>query len=185
MTKNSIFQNNLKVLQEKMALKNALAVPHLKKVIVNVGIGQAKDNPKFKEIVLENLTAITGQRGKITKAKKAIAGFKIRLGDEVGLVVTLRGKRMDDFIYKLINVVLPRMRDFRGLDPKSFDKDGNFTLAIKEQIIFPEISHEKTEILHGLSIVISTTAKNPHDGQLLLEVLGFPFKNSLLKSNEG
>ncbi len=183
MTKDNIFQDNLKVLQEKMNLKNSLAVPQMTKVVLNVGIGKLKENPKFKEIVLENLMAITGQKPKVTKAKKAISGFKIREGDEVGLVVTLRGKRMNDFIYKLANVVLPRMRDFRGLDPKRFDREGNYTLGLNEQIIFPEISHEKAETLHGLSIVFKTTAQNPHSGQLLLEVLGFPFKNPILKNN--
>lgn len=185
MVKVNIFSKNYQVLKEKMNLKNSLAIPKIIKVTVNVGIGKTKENPKFKEEVIENLKVITSQKPKVTKARKAISGFKIREGDEVGLVVTLRGKRMNDFIYKLAHIVLPRMRDFRGLSPKNFDKNGNFTLGLTEQIVFPEISHEKAENLHGLSITISTTAGNPHDSQLLLEVLGFPFKNSILKHKEG
>lgn len=163
-------------LKEKLQIKNSMAIPKIAKVVINVGIGKTKENPKFKDIVEENLKSITGQKPKITKAKKAISGFKIRQGDNVGEVVTLRGKRMYDFIYKLANIVLPRVRDFRGLDEKGFDKSGNYNLAIKEQIFFPEIVHEKAEVLHGLLISITTTVKNKDEGKILLETFGFPFK---------
>lgn len=163
-------------LAKKLELKNTMAVPNLKKIVINVGIGKNRENPKFKEIVTENLKSITGQQPKVTKAKKAIAGFKIRQNDEIGLVVTLRKDRMYDFAYKLANIVLPRMRDFRGLDEKDFDKAGNFTLALREQVIFPEISHEKAETIHGMSITFVSTAKNLKEGRMLLEALGFPFQ---------
>lgn len=165
-----------KELQAKLNLKNALAVPRIKKVVLNVGIGKSRENPKFAGAVKESLASITGQKPKVTIARQAISGFKVRANDEVGMVVTLRDSRMYDFIYRLANIVLPRLRDFRGLDEKCFDKDGNFTLGITEQIIFPEISHEKQEIIHGMSVTIVTTAKNTKEGRLLLESLGFPFK---------
>ncbi len=154
---------------------NKLAVPKITKVIVHVGIGKARDNQKFVEMVKNNLTAITGQKPALTKTKKAISGFKVREGDIAGLIVTLRGEKMYDFLEKLANVTLPRLRDFRGLDEKSFGKSGNFNLGIKEHIIFPEISHEQ-DAIHGLEITIVTTAKNSKDGQKLLVMLGFPFK---------
>jgi len=163
-------------LEKNLNLKNKMAVPCLIKVVLNVGIGKNQENPKFKESVSANLAAITGQKPKVTRAKKAISGFKIRQNDEIGMVVTLRGGRMYDFTYKLANIVLPRMRDFRGLKKNGFDKNGNFTLAIREQTIFPEISHEKSEILHGMSITFVSSAKNNNEGKLLLEALGFPFE---------
>ncbi|KKQ18206.1 MAG: 50S ribosomal protein L5 [Berkelbacteria bacterium GW2011_GWA1_36_9] len=163
-------------LAQKLELKNKMAVPDLEKIVINVGIGKTRENPKFKEIVTESLKSITGQKPKVTKAKKAISGFKIRQNDEIGLVVTLRKDRMYDFSYKLANIVLPRMRDFRGLDEKDFDRAGNFTLALREQVIFPEISHEKAETIFGMSITFVTTAKDIKEGRILLEALGFPFK---------
>lgn len=170
------FQKNiLPQLQQKFNLSNPMAVPRLEKIVVNVGIGKSKESPQFKEFVVDGLAIITGQKPKVTRAKKAISGFKIRKDDEVGLAVTLRGRRMYDFALKLANIVLPRMRDFRGLNTKGFDRDGNFTLTITEQIIFPEISHEKAETLYGMSITIVTTAKDKEQGQILLEALGFPF----------
>lgn len=171
----------VKKLQEKLNIKNKLAVPRLVKVVINVGTGKNKDNIKHKESVLENLTLITGQKPKITKARKAISGFKVRENDEVGMVVTLRDYRMYDFVYKLANIVLTRLRDFRGLDEKDFDVNGNYTIGIPEQIVFPEIAHEKQDIIHGMSVTIVTTAKNNHEGKILLETFGFPFK----KGNNG
>ena len=159
-----------------MATKNRLALPRLKKIVLNSGTGKARENQKMVDEIRENLALISGQKPKITRAKKAIAGFKVRLNDEVGLVVTLRGSRMDNFAHKLAKIVLPRMRDFRGLSDKGFDYQGNYTLGIPEEIVFPEISNEKSEILHGLSVSIVTTAKNPKEGRMLLEELGFPFK---------
>lgn len=163
-------------LRAKLDLKNDLALPSLAKVVINVGTGKLRENPKFSSTVKVSLMQITGQKPKTTKARKAVSGFKVRQADEIGMMVTLRGSRMYDFIYKLAHVVLPRMRDFRGLSEKGFDKNGNYTLGITEQLIFPEISHEKAEIPHGLSITIVTTAKNTKEGRLLLEALGFPFK---------
>lgn len=169
-------QKIIESLQEKLGLKNKLAVPKLEKIVINVGIGKARENPKFADFVKVSLTAITGQKPKVTTARKAISGFKVRQSEKVGMVVTLRGSRMYDFAHKLANIVLPRMRDFRGLKESGFDKDGNYTLGIAEQIIFPEISHENQEIIHGMSITIVTTAKDTNAGRLLLEALGFPFR---------
>lgn len=163
-------------LKNDLSLKNTFALPKIVKVVINIGIGAAKTNPKFAEIAEKTLIAITGQKPAWRTARMAIAGFKIREGEKVGLVVTLRGQRMIDFITKLANIVLPRIRDFRGLNPKGFDKKGNFSLGISEQIVFPEISHEKAEILHGMTVTIVTSAKNPEDGKKLLEAWGFPFK---------
>ena len=154
--------------------KNRLAVPRLEKVVVNVGTGKIRGNSGLVEGVVKNLAAITGQKPSVRKSRKAISGFKIRENEEVGLTVTLRGDRMYDFLDKLANVTLPRVRDFRGLNPKSFDKDGNFTLGMKEHIYFPEVAHA-TENIHGLEVTIVTTAKNPEEGQKLLTRLGLPF----------
>lgn len=174
--KEMFTQKIIPELTKNLNLKNKMAVPRLIKIVLNVGIGKLKENPKFKESVSANLAAITGQKPKITRAKKAISGFKVRQNDEVGLVVTLRGSRMYDFAEKLANIVLPRMRDFRGLPKNGFDKNGNFTLALSEQTIFPEISHEKAETPHGMSITFVSSAKNNNEGRLLLEALGFPFE---------
>lgn len=157
---------------------NKMALPKLEKIIINVGIGKTRENPQFKSFVEKSLAAITGQKPKVSRAKKAIAGFKVRQNDEIGVVVTLRGKRMTDFAYKLANIVLPRVRDFRGLNEKNFDQKGNFTLGIREQIVFGEISHEQAETLFGMSVTLVTTAKNLEEGRILLESLGFPFKKS-------
>lgn len=181
--KEEFVKNIVPDLMQKLNLKNKMAVPKLQKIVINVGIGKSRENPKFKEIAQSSLTSLTGQKPKITKARKAIAGFKIRQNDEIGLVVTLRGPRMYDFSYKLANIVLPRTRDFRGLKAKGFDKNGNFTLPFEEQIVFPEITHEKAEIMHGMSITFVTTAKNSQEGRILLETLGFPFEKK--KENNG
>ena len=163
-------------LKNELGISNIFALPKLIKVVINIGTGQNKTNPKFAQVASETLTAIAGQKPAVRKAKKAIAGFKTREGDQVGLVVTLRGNKMYDFTDKLANIVLPRLRDFRGLDVKGFDKNGNYTLGIGEQIIFPEITHEKAEIIHGLSITFATTARNAKEGHALVKALGFPFK---------
>ncbi|MFA6493165.1 MAG: 50S ribosomal protein L5 [Patescibacteria group bacterium] len=175
-TAKKVFKENIvKELGQKLEIKNLMAVPKLEKIVINVGIGKTRENPKFKDSAIESLKSITGQKPKITRAKKAIAGFKIRQNDEIGLVVTLRDEKMYDFANKLASIVLPRMRDFRGLKDEGFDKAGNFTLAIQEQLIFPEISHEKSEIVHGMSITFVTTAKDFSQGKALMEALGFPF----------
>lgn len=166
------------LLTKDLGIKNKLALPRLRKVVVNVGIGANKTNPKLTEMVLSNLTAITGQKPVIRKARKAISGFKVRTGDEVGLMVTLRGQRMYDFVQKIAHVTLPRLRDFRGLDPKSFDQAGNFTLGFKEQLIFPEITNEKTEVVHGLEVTMIMNTYNAEHSKQLLVALGFPFKKN-------
>lgn len=163
-------------LMKDLGIKNKLALPKLKKVVINVGIGANKTNPKLTEMVMANLTAITGQKPVIRKARKAISGFKVRTGDEVGLMVTLRGQRMYDFVQKVAHVTLPRLRDFRGLDPKSFDQAGNLTLGFKEQLIFPEIINEKTEVVHGLEMTMIINSNNVENSTKLLVALGFPFK---------
>ncbi len=165
-------------LRNELELQNILDVPKLLKVVINVGTGQAKTNPKFMDVTKATLQAITGQIPVNRKAKTAISGFKIRQGDQVGLVVTLRGTRMYDFIDKLANIVLPRLRDFRGLSTKGFDRNGNYTLGLAEQTIFPEITHEKAETIHGMSITFVTTAVNLKEGQALIKALGFPFQKT-------
>ncbi|AKM82697.1 TPA: 50S ribosomal protein L5 [Candidatus Berkelbacteria bacterium] len=154
---------------------NKMAVPKVEKVVINVGIGKIRANEGLVNQIKKNIEAIAGQKPAVRKAKKAISGFKVREGDEVGLTVTLRGERMYDFMDKLANVTLPRVRDFRGLNPKSFDKKGGFTLGIREHIYFPEVAHS-TENIHGLEVTIVTTAKTPVEAQKLLKLLGFPFK---------
>lgn len=160
--------------------KNKLAVPKIIKVVVSCGIGKFRDNEKMAESVKNNLAEITGQAPKVTHAKKAISGFKVRIGENVGYMVTLRGEKMYAFLDKLANIVLPRVRDFRGLDIKSFDKLGNFNLGVREHIVFPEIA-QHAENLHSLEVTIVTTAKDAKQGKKLLEMLGFPFK----KENNG
>lgn len=155
--------------------KNDLAVPKLEKVVVNVGTGQGLKDTKFNEIVENTLERITGQRSVKTMAKESISNFKIRKGLVVGMMVTLRGKRMYDFVDKLINITLPRVRDFRGLEIKSVDKQGNLNIGFKEHMAFPEIKADEVEKIHGLQVVIITTAKAKAKGIELLKLLGFPF----------
>jgi len=157
---------------------NKMAVPKVVKVIVNVGIGKIRDNEKQVTAIKNNLAAITGQYPATKKAKKAISGFKVREGDNVGLMVTLRGEKMYDFLDKLANITLQRIRDFRGINNDSFDKNGNISIGIRESIYFPEISHE-SENIHSLEITIVTKADNNSDSQKMLEKLGFPFKDKV------
>lgn len=163
-------------LLQDLELTNPFEAPKLEKVVINVGVGDAKDNQKGQTEISENLKKITGQQPVLTKAKKSIAGFKIRTGQPIGLRVTLRADKMYDFLDKLINVALPRLRDFRGLSSKGFDGHGNYNLGIKEQVIFPEIHFDLVERLHGLNITIVTDAKSDHEAQALLTKLGFPFE---------
>lgn len=166
----------IKKLMEKYKYKSIMQVPRIEKVTLNIGIGSAPSNPKLLESAMEELAMITGQRPVKTVAKKSIAAFKIREGMSIGCMVTLRGSRMWEFLYKLIKVALPRVRDFRGLEPKSFDGRGNYNFSIKEQIIFPEINVDKIDFYHGMNITITTTAKTDDEARTLLEYLGFPFK---------
>ncbi len=157
--------------------KNRLEVPHLEKIVLNMGVGEAKENIKTLEAAAAEMAQIAGQRPVITKAKKSVASFKIREGMPIGCKVTLRGKRMYEFFDKLINVALPRVRDFRGVSPKSFDGRGNFSMGIREQLIFPEIIYDKIEKIRGMDIIIVTTAKTDEEARELLRLYGMPFRS--------
>lgn len=164
-------------LKEELKLKNVNAVPKITKVTLNVGLGTyLQKNGKDYSHVVENITKISGQKPVLTKARKSISNFKIREGQIIGIKVTLRGKRMYDFLSKLINITLPRVRDFRGISAKAFDKRGNYSLGLKEHIVFPEINPDDVLHLHGVEIIISTTAKNDKDAFKLLKAYNFPFK---------
>ena len=163
-------------LTEKFGYKNSYEIPKLHKIVLNMGVGEACHNSKLAENVVKQLTKIAGQKALPTLAKKSIAAFKLREGMPVGTMVTLRGERMYDFLQKLIAVVLPRIRDFRGVSAKSFDGRGNYTLGLKEQTLFPEIAYEDVDIVKGLNISIITTAKNDDEARELLAALGMPFK---------
>ncbi len=163
-------------LVERFKYKNLHQAPRIEKVVINMGVGVGKDNPKILEAAVGDLTRITGQRPVITKARKSVASFKLREGMAIGCKVTLRGDRMYDFLDKLFNVALPRVRDFRGISPRSFDGRGNFTLGITEQLIFPEIDYSQIEKIMGMDIVIVTTADTDEEARELLARLGLPFK---------
>ncbi|HHU75444.1 MAG TPA: 50S ribosomal protein L5 [Firmicutes bacterium] len=163
-------------LMEHFSYKNIMQVPRLEKVVVNMGVGEGKENPKLLDAAAGDMALITGQKPIITRAKNSIASFKLREGMSVGCKVTLRGKTMYDFVTKLINVALPRVRDFRGISPKSFDGRGNYSLGLKEQIIFPEIEYDKIEKIQGMDITIVTTAKNDEEARELLKLIGMPFR---------
>jgi len=155
---------------------NVMQVPRLQKVVLNVGLGEAIQNIKLLDSVQAELTSITGQKAVITKAKKAIAGFKLRKGLPIGCMVTLRGDRMYEFLDRFISLALPRIRDFRGVSPKSFDGKGNYSVGLKEQFLFPEIKYDKVQIVHGLDITICTSAKTDNESRALLAHLGMPFR---------
>jgi large subunit ribosomal protein L5 len=157
--------------------KNRMQVPKLDKIVVNMGVGEAIQNIKALESAVADLTMIVGQKPVITKAKKSIATFKLRQGMSIGCRVTLRGDRMYEFFDRLVNVALPRVRDFRGISPKSFDGRGNFALGLKEQIIFPEIDYDKIDKIRGMNIVIGTTARTDDEARQLLKLMGLPFRN--------
>ncbi len=163
---------------EKFGYKNPMAVPRLKKVTINVGLSHGIKDPKFLDIAEETLRRISGQHPQRTLAKKSISNFKIRKGMVVGMAVTLRGRRMYDFVDKLVRVTFPRVRDFRGLSPDSFDAHGNFTVGFRENIAFPEIRPDEIERLHGLEVTVVTSAKTKEEGLGLLRILGFPFAAS-------
>ena len=164
------------VLQKELDIKNIMAVPKLKKVVINMGVGEAANDKKHLESALQNLTEISGQKPITTKARQSVASFKIREGWPLGCKVTLRGSKMYDFIERLIVIAIPRERDFRGLNPKSFDGQGNYSFGIKEQIIFPEINYDNIDNIRGMDICINTTANTKDDALALLKVLDFPFK---------
>ena len=157
--------------------KNRMQVPKLEKIVVNMGVGEAIQNIKALESAVADLSQIVGQKPVITKAKKSIATFKLRQGMSIGCCVTLRGDRMYEFFDRLVNVTLPRVRDFRGISPKSFDGRGNFALGLKEQIIFPEIDYDKIDKIRGMNVVIATSAKTDEEARQLLRLMGLPFRN--------
>jgi len=166
----------LQKLQKELGIKNILALPNLQKVVVNVGLGRALKDEKFLEVALRDLGLITGQKPKVTLAKKSIANFKTREGAPIGAMVTLRGKRMYDFISRLINIALPRTRDFRGIGAKSLDKNNNLTIGIKEHIVFPEVSGEEIKNIFGFEISLVIKAKNKDEAMALYKAMGFPIK---------
>ncbi len=163
-------------LKDKLGVNNVMAVPKLTKVVINMGVGEALTDKKHLESAVNDLELIAGQKAVITKASKSVASFKLREGWPVGCKVTLRGDRMYDFVERLVNIAIPRERDFRGLNPKSFDGQGNYSMGIKEQIIFPEINYDNIDKIRGMDICINTSASNNEDAKALLEVLNFPFK---------
>ena len=162
-------------LMKKFGYKSIMQVPKLDKIVINIGLGDTRENPKALENAINDLTQITGQKPVVTKARKSIAAFKIREGVNIGCKVTLRNDKMYDFAYKLMNVALPRVRDFRGVSNNSFDGRGNYSLGIKEQLIFPEIEYDKVDKLRGMDIVFVTTAKTDEEAAELLKLLGMPF----------
>jgi large subunit ribosomal protein L5 len=163
-------------LMKELALKNPMQVPRLEKIVVNMGLGEALANNKILESAVDQLGAITGQKPVVTRARKSIANFKLRQGQAIGCAVTLRGDRMYEFLDRLITVALPRVRDFKGVSPKAFDGKGNYTLGVREQIIFPEINYDQIEKVKGLNISFVTTAKNDEQGLALMRHFGMPFR---------
>ena len=165
-------------LQKQFGYTNSMAIPKLEKVTVNIGLGDATQNPKLMDGAVSELGTITGQKPVVTKARKSIAAFKLREGMSIGAMVTLRGDRMYEFLDRLMNVALPRVRDFRGVSGRSFDGRGNYTMGLKDQFIFPEIVYEKVEKVKGMNISITTTAKTDAEAQALLKLLGMPFRQN-------
>ena len=162
-------------LMQKFGYKSPMQIPRLDKIVVNCGCGEARDNSKVLEAVVSDLTTITGQKAIITKAKKSVANFKLREGMNIGAKVTLRGDRMWEFLDRLFNVALPRVRDFRGINPNAFDGRGNYAMGIKEQLLFPEIEYDKIDKIRGMDIVITTTAQTDEEAKELLTLIGAPF----------
>jgi large subunit ribosomal protein L5 len=163
-------------LQRDLGFRNPMQVPRLEKIVVNIGVGEAARDAKALDGAVQDLATITGQQPMITKAKKSIAGFKLRAGMSIGAKVTLRGDRMWEFLDRLLATALPRIRDFRGLDPNAFDGDGNYTLGLTEQLVFPEIDYDKIDAVRGMDITVVTTAKDDDEGRAFLRALGFPLR---------
>ena len=162
-------------LQQKFGYKNVMQIPKLAKIVINMGLGDCKDNPKALEVAVKELATISGQKPMVTKARKSIANFKLREGMNVGAKVTLRGERMEEFMDKLVNIALPRVRDFRGVSDKAFDGRGNYALGIREQLLFPEIEYDKVEKIRGMEMIFVTTAQTDEECKELLRLLGMPF----------
>ena len=174
--KDYYYNECVPALKEEFGYTNIMQVPKLEKIVLNMGLGEAVQNPKIVEGAAQELTLIAGQKAVVTNAKKSIAGFKLREGMPIGCRVTLRGEKMYDFFSKLVNIALPRVRDFRGVTPKAFDGRGNYSLGVKEQIIFPEIDYDKIDKIKGLNISIVTTAPTNAEGLSLLRLMGMPFR---------
>ncbi|MFZ0335613.1 MAG: 50S ribosomal protein L5 [Candidatus Acidiferrales bacterium] len=164
-------------LSKRFGYANTMAVPRLKKITVNIGMGEASQNIKLLDVAVQELGQITGQKPVVTRAKKSIANFKIRKGMPIGCMVTLRGERMYEFLDRLSNIVLPRVRDFKGLPGNSFDGRGNYTLGLKDQLVFPEIDYTRVDKIKGMNITLTTTAKSDEEGRELLKLMGVPFRN--------
>ncbi|MBQ3303199.1 MAG: 50S ribosomal protein L5 [Clostridia bacterium] len=165
-------------LKQHFQYKNVMEIPRLEKIVINMGLGDCKDNAKALEVAVSELATISGQKPLVTKAKKSIANFKLRAGMNVGAKVTLRGDRMYEFADKLVSIVLPRVRDFRGVSTKAFDGRGNYSLGVREQLIFPEIEYDKVEKIRGMEMIFVTTAKTDEEARELLRLLGMPFQNA-------
>jgi large subunit ribosomal protein L5 len=175
--KTSYRQDLIPRLMEKFGYKNVMQVPQLSKIVLNMGLGEAIQNIKILDSAVDELALIAGQRPVVTRARKSIASFKLRAGVSIGCRVTLRGERMYDFFTKLVNIALPRVRDFRGVSGKAFDGRGNYSLGIKEHIIFPEIDYDKIDKIKGLNVTVVTTAQTDEEGKELLKLMGMPFRN--------
>ena len=167
----------LPAMKQKFGYKSPMAIPYLEKVVLNVGVGDVRDNPKAMDAAVNDIAIIAGQKPVVTKAKKSVAAFKVRQGMNIGCMVTLRGNRMYDFVDKLFNIALPRVRDFRGISANSFDGRGNFSLGIKEQLIFPEINYDKIDQVRGMDVAIITTAKTDAEAKALLKGFNMPFQS--------
>ena len=165
-------------LMRDLGVKNHMALPRLEKIVLNMGLGEATQNPKLIDSAVEELAAITGQKPVVTKAKKAIANFKLRAGLSIGCMVTLRGERMWEFLDRLLNIALPRVRDFKGVSPRGFDGRGNYTLGLRDQLLFPEIDYMKVDKARGMNVSVVTTAKTDEEARKLLQFIGMPFRQN-------
>ena len=171
-----LYANEIKdAMQKKFGYKNVMEIPKLEKVVINMGVGEAKENAKILDTAVKDMETITGQKAVLTKAKKSVANFKIREGMPIGCKVTLRGEKMYEFVDRLVNLALPRVRDFRGVNPNAFDGRGNYALGIKEQLIFPEIEYDKVDKVRGMDIIFVTTAKTDEEARELLKLFNMPF----------
>lgn len=176
MLKERYAEEIVSVLSKSLNMDNVMQVPRIEKIVVNIGVGEALDNAKALDAAVADMTQITGQRPVITRARKSIANFKLREGRQIGVKVTLRGQRMWAFLDRLMNIALPRVRDFRGISPNSFDGRGNYTLGLREQLVFPEIDYDNIDKIRGMEVSIVTTARTDEEGRQLLQLLGMPFK---------
>lgn len=174
---NEVYNNEIKdAMMKKFGYKNAMQIPKIEKIVINMGVGEAKENAKLLDAAVKDLEQIAGQKVVVTRAKKSVANFKLREGQPIGCKVTLRGAKMYEFADRLINLALPRVRDFRGVNPNAFDGRGNYALGIKEQLIFPEIEYDKVDKVRGMDIIVVTTAKTDEEARELLTLFGMPFK---------